>query len=342
MPRPMTLQRPLAFLLLAGVLSTTACGATGASSAGRAATTTAPTPQPSEPLGGPPRVSASADGGATPSASRRAGGATHAPSAPPTQTPNEASATRTSGATWQNAMASGFARLAPRLNAQRVGVRVLVLGRTDPLSLGSWDSGPAWSTIKIPLSLAALAHTSTASTHALVHRAIEESDNAAADGLWGSLGAGTRAAAAVNRQLAAEGDAGTRTQSRQVHPPFSPYGQTDWSLAGQVAFASGLACDRSAPATMVKADMATVTNSQRWGLGQIPGARFKGGWGPDTAGHYLVRQVGLLTRGMQVVVVAVAVLSQDGTFTQGVAALDLVGEWLHDSLHLLPRARATC
>jgi hypothetical protein len=335
------LQRPLVLLLLAGVLSTTACGATGASSARRAATTT-PTPQPSGSLGGSLRVSASADGGAAPSASRGAGGATQAPTARPTPAPDEASVTRTSGATWRTATAASFARLAPRLHAQRAGVRILVIGRTDPLTLGSWTSGPAWSTIKVPLSLAALVHTDTTSARALVHRALKESDNDAADGLWGSLGGGTRAAAAVNRQLAVEGDAVTRTESRQVHPPFSPYGQTQWSLADQVAFAAGLACDRSAPATMVKADMAAVTNSQQWGLGRVPGAQFKGGWGPDTQGHYLVRQVGLVARGTQVVAIAIAVLPQDGTFTHGVAALDLVGGWLRDALHLLPRARATC
>jgi hypothetical protein len=146
----------------------------------------------------------------------------------------------------------------------------------------------------------------------------------------------------VDRELAAEGDTETRTQPTRVRPSFSPYGQTEWSLAGQVAFASGLACDQSARATMVKADMAAVTASQRWGIGRVPGARFKGGWGPDPEGHYLVRQLGLLARGTQVVAIAVAVVPQDGSFTRGVAALDLVGEWLRDSLQLLPNARTTC
>jgi hypothetical protein len=239
-------------------------------------------------------------------------------------------------------MSAGFVRLAPRLQVQTVGLRIVVVGRSDALTLGSWRSGPAWSTIKLPLSLAALAHTGGASTHALVQRAITESDNNAADGLWASLGRGTRAAAAVDRQLAAEGDATTRTQSRQVRPPFSPFGQTEWSLADQVTFASGLACDRSARATTVKADMASVTPSQRWGLGRVPGARFKGGWGPDSRGHYLVRQVGLIERGKQVVAVSVAVVARNGTFPQAVAALDLVGDWLRTSLQGLPDAQATC
>jgi hypothetical protein len=239
-------------------------------------------------------------------------------------------------------MSASFARLAPRLQVQTVGVHIRVVGRSDPLTLGSWRSGPAWSTIKLPLSLAALAHAGSASTRALVARAITESDNNAADALWASLGGGPRAATAVDRKLAAEGDAATRTQSRQVRPPFSPFGQTEWSLADQVEFASGLQCDQSGPATTVKADMASVTPSQQWGLGHVPGARFKGGWGPDSRGRYLVRQVGLIERGRQVVAVSVAVIARDGTFAQAVAALDLVGEWLGNSLRGLPEAPRTC
>jgi hypothetical protein len=42
--------------------------------------------------------------------------------------------------------------------------------------------------------------------------------------------------------------------------------------------------------------MGRVVPEQRWGLGTVPGMRFKGGWGPseDAAGPYEVIQVGIL------------------------------------------------
>ena len=119
-------------------------------------------------------------------------------------------------------------------------------------------------------------------TRGLVRRTITRSDNAAADALWSRLGTGR--AEAVDAALAAHGDTATRTQAVRVRPPFSAYGQTSWSLPNQVVFAQGLACATRPADALVKADMAAVTASQRWGLGRISGARFKGGWGPDPAG----------------------------------------------------------
>jgi hypothetical protein len=85
-----------------------------------------------------------------------------------------------------------------------------------------------------------------------------------------------------------------------------------------------------------------VTSSQRWGLGRIARARFKGGWGPDTHGRYLVRQFGLVPRGSQVIAVAVAVEPANGSFATGTAELDQVAAWLRSALPLLPSAARTC
>ncbi len=243
---------------------------------------------------------------------------------------------------WQRRLSADFAALARQLPARAVGVRIVVVGRADPLTLGSWRSGPAWSTIKVPLALAALQGGDEARRRRQVSRAITASDNAAADALWAALGGGTRAARAVDQRLAAEGDTRTRTQWRQVHPTFSPYGQTQWSLEDQVTFTAGLACDGSERALLVKGELGAVTASQRWGLGRIAGARFKGGWGPDHRGRYLVRQVGLVPRGTDVVAVAVAVVPQHGSFGQGTAVVDAIATWLRSSLPALPRARTTC
>ncbi len=123
---------------------------------------------------------------------------------------------------------------------------------------------------------------------------------------------------------------------------FSPYGQTEWSLDGQVTFASGLACARSPAARFVTTERGSVTTSQRWGLGRIAGARFKGGWGPDPRGLYLVRQLGIVPRAGQLVAVAVAVVPQDGSFARGTDALDAIATWLRSSLSTLPPAQRTC
>jgi hypothetical protein len=40
--------------------------------------------------------------------------------------------------------------------------------------------------------------------------------------------------------------------------------------------------------------MGQATADQRWGLGTLPGARYKGGWGPSPDGRYLVRQIDII------------------------------------------------
>ena len=239
--------------------------------------------------------------------------------------------------TWRTRLTASFARLRPTLPARRVGVAVVVVGRSDPLTLGTWRTGPAWSTIKVPLSIAALHEGNSRS---LVKRAITRSDNAAAEALWARLGSGRRAASRVDAVLAADGDRHTRTQWRRVRAAFTPFGQTTWSLADQLRFTGGLACDRHA--ALVRADMAAVVPSQRWGLGRVARARIKGGWGPDTSSRYLVRQLALVPRGHDLVAVVVAVQPSNGSFAQGVRALDRVAAWLRTSLPSLPSSSRTC
>ena len=258
----------------------------------------------------------------------------------PATAPATVTALTTTPPAWRRTLAASFARLQPRLHARSVGVALVVVGRTDPLTLGTWRSGPAWSTIKVPLSIAASQHVDSASTRQLIHRAITRSDNAAAEALWARLGSGRRAASEVDAVLRADGDGRTRTQWRQVRPPFTPFGQTTWSLAGQLAFTRHLACDRHAAS--VRTQMSAVVSAQRWGLGRLSHARIKGGWGPDPHGRYLVRQLALVPRGDDLVAVVVAVQPSNGTFAQGTRALDVVAAWLRASLPSLPSAAHTC
>jgi hypothetical protein len=189
--------------------------------------------------------------------------------------------------------------------------------------VGSLTSGAAWSTIKVPLAIAAL----TTDTDALVARAITESDNDAARALWESLGPPAAAAAAVERVLASAGDADTRVEAEVVLPPYTSFGQTDWKLADQQRFAAGLS---GAPgAEPVLQLMRRVIPEQRWGLPSIDsGAAIKGGWGPDPPGRALVRQFGIFTAAGRTVTAAIASEPDDGACESGAANLTRIAEWL--------------
>lgn len=204
------------------------------------------------------------------------------------------------------------------------------LARGSVATVGSLTSGAAWSTVKVPLSAAALRAHGDADL-ALVERAITASDNDAAMSLWAGLGEVGQAGASVDAVLRSWGDGRTVTQTSQVLPPYSPYGQTTWTLQDQVTAVTGLACDGTTADAQVLAAMGRVVPDQRWGLGRLP-ASFKGGWGPGANGMYLVRQLGVVTVEGQRYAVAVAARADDGTFASGVVMLDELTTWLEDSL----------
>lgn len=226
---------------------------------------------------------------------------------------------------------AGFARLTGTLRVRSAGLAYAPLGDGLPTLLGEWEAGPAWSTMKVPLGIAALDRSDSASVRQLVHRAITESDNQAAEALWSQLGGGRTAADAVDAVLATHGDDRTHTQSQRIRPPYTPFGQTVWSLTDQVRFASALAC--SSQDQPVVDEMTHVVSAQQWGLGRLPSATFKGGWGPDHAGRYLVRQVGLISLNGHPVAVALAAEPTSGSFDDGVQALNRMTDWIRQSIH---------
>jgi hypothetical protein len=236
-----------------------------------------------------------------------------------------------SGPSGDAALNASFRKLQAKLHSRSLGLAYQPLGDTHLVQLGDWETGPAWSTVKVPLSVAALRRSSSDEVVSLVHRAITESDNSAAEALWGVLGGGQPAATAVDAVLASYGDRSTHTQSRQIRPPFTPFGQTTWSLTHQVTFMSRLYC--SADASSVIQEMNHISAGQRWGLGTLPGATFKGGWGPDTSGRYLVRQFGVVTLGRARVAVAVSVEPGSGSFSEGTRDLDQIATWLRKNVH---------
>ncbi|MFG1795634.1 hypothetical protein [Nocardia sp. NPDC049149] len=199
------------------------------------------------------------------------------------------------------------------------GMAIMPVGGDQAITFGDWTTGPAWSTMKVPLTIAALRRNPGTSTYA-AQAAITASDNAAADTLWQSLGSNQEAAQAVQAVLREGGDTKTTVPATRARPEHSAFGQAEWSLAEQVRFASRLPClPQSGPVVSL---MEEVQPSQRWGLGVFSGAEFKGGWGPDASGAYLVRQFGLLSTPSGQIAVAFAAQSDSGAFSEGMTLLD--------------------
>ena len=176
-------------------------------------------------------------------------------------------------------------------------------------------------------------------TEDLIARALTASDNAAAERLWDRLG--DRAAHRTQALLAAAGDTATTVQSERVRAEFSPYGQTDWSTRAQARFVAALPC--LPHGRRVLDLMGRVQADQRWGLGSagVP-ARFKGGWGPDPSGRYLVRQMGLLTIDGKAVAVAIATEPADGQFATATVAATRLAEWVARHVDPAGLSKSTC
>ncbi|MCX7445720.1 hypothetical protein OS125_10800 [Corynebacterium sp. P7003] len=214
-------------------------------------------------------------------------------------------------------------RAADRISAAAVGdggVGVALDDGRDTVTAGTVLTGPAWSTVKIPVSMAVLFHgagdTDIAET---VDRAVTSSDNAAFDTLWYSLGGGVDAATATERILRRAGDDTTVTPEI-TRPGFSAAGQTPWALSDQAGFAQRLTCVPGAGAVLTA--MNGIVDDQSYGLGRVPDLPFKGGWGPDENGDYLVRQFGVLRTPGGHLGVALAVRPDDGTYDTGREMLD--------------------
>ncbi|WP_264070272.1 class A beta-lactamase-related serine hydrolase [Mycolicibacterium komossense] len=166
--------------------------------------------------------------------------------------------------------------------------------------------------------------------------AITQSDNAAAEQIWRTLGDPTAAAAAVEQVLQEYRDP-TTVQSEKVRPEFSAFGQSDWTLTDQSRFLAAAACDdRNAP---VLALMGQIEDDQKWGLGVVSDAQFKGGWGPSQSGSYLVRQMGIIPTPNGLTVAAIAAEPTSGSFADGIQALTAIARLLDAHRSALPAAQ---
>ncbi len=224
-----------------------------------------------------------------------------------------------------DSLAAEFTHLQSRLAGQ-VGMAIMPVGGGRMTIFGDWTSGIAWSTIKVPLAIAALRHDARHAIARQAEAAITVSDNAAAVALWRSLGDRRTAAAAVQNIL---DEAGYEIGHAQVRATLdhTAFGVTEWTLAGQTRFAAQLPC---LPATEQVTDlMQDIAPDQAWGLGVLEGTAFKGGWGPDdTTGSYTARQFGVIPVRSGAIAVALGAQADSGTFDDATALLSQLAHLL--------------
>jgi hypothetical protein len=215
-----------------------------------------------------------------------------------------------------------FHQLESQLPAE-VGISIVTVG-SSPVSYGTWSSGVAWSTIKVPLAIAAL--RAGPDDSGLVFATITQSDNAAAEQLWTLLGDPADAARQVQAVIREAGDVTTEVESRRLRAEYTAFGQTRWSLADQARFAAG--CAHVRDASPVVELMGELTADHRWGLAAKSFAA-KGGWGPGVHGGYLVRQFAMVS---DTVGVALAAEVHDGGYQAGVDVVNRLADWCVDRL----------
>ena len=172
-------------------------------------------------------------------------------------------------------------------------------GGRASVSVGGFTAGdnrpePAFSTMKVPLAIAALRQDQAFYRDAEI--AVTRSDNPAAHRMFARV-----PAAGYERVIQ---EAGSRTSI-----PAAYQMGTMWTTSDQAAFASGLRC---VPGHEPVLDMmGRIVDYQHWGLGRIGGARYKGGWNYYQGGH-LARQFGLIPGPNGDIAVAVTAYSPRG------------------------------
>jgi hypothetical protein len=262
------------------------------------------------------------------------------------ETPEGTQAPASSGHQSSGASSSSFAALEAEISGA-IGVAYAPLGSTESRTLGALQSGHAWSSFKVPISVTVMNEQGgrlTSGQESLAASAITASDNAAAAALFSELESmtGGNASGAVEQTLS---DAGAPTVVSTAPPPpgaVSSWGQTDWPLESSTRFYNALACGAysGASATLI-GDMENIISEQQWGLGQASfpsgtSVAFKAGWGPDASesGPYLVRQAGILRSAQGGAVVTIAAQDSSGSFEAGVADLDRVADWVAENVPL--------
>jgi hypothetical protein len=221
------------------------------------------------------------------------------------------------------ALEASFDQLAATVPAT---IGVAIAAQSGLYSFGDLKSCVAWSTIKVPLSIAALRNGHPAAKD-LIDKAIAKSDNSASESLWAQLGEPVDAAHKIQSIIAEAGDTETVVQSQRVRRGYTPFGQTQWPLANQAHFAARL--PHLPDAAYVIALMQNLTEDHRWGLA-AKGHAAKGGWGPGIDETYLARQFAIVP--IESAHLGIALAAEADDFSSATATLDTVTDWLIENL----------
>jgi hypothetical protein len=252
---------------------------------------------------------------------------------------------------------ASFERLQASLPG-RLEIALLPLGTGSSKVMGGDEAAHGWSTTKVPVLTALLKarhEELTSEERSWAQAAITESDNQSVLDLFGALehieGGLTAASIYMQELFRASGD--EETVVATAPPPagaVTTFGQTEWRPSNAVKFFSALArgCLLSGAGTdYVLGLMQRIEPSESWGLGSagFASVAFKGGWGPEPTGAYLVRQAGIIDVGSSRAVAAALVAfppAGAGSFEAGTEMLSKAASWLRAHLNLVPRSSSRC
>lgn len=251
---------------------------------------------------------------------------------------------------------ASFARLSATLPG-RVELAVVPLGAGPREVLGNDEAAHGWSTTKVPVLVSLLRARGsgglTSQEQAWAQSAITESNNESVLALFGDLerlkGGLGGASQYMEDLLRMSGD--NETVIATAPPPagaVTTFGQTEWAPGEAVKFFRALALGCLVPASQtgyVLGLMQNIEPSESWGLGSagFHSVAFKGGWGPEPSGAYLVRQSGIVDVGSsRGVAVSIVAFPSSGSFSTGTQMLTQTAVWLHHKLRLVPRAATGC
>lgn len=212
-------------------------------------------------------------------------------------------------------------------------LQIVIAGTgTDQISAGRVSTPTAWSTLKVPIAIAALGKGTADMDD--VKEAITISDNDAAIRLWNSLGSGEGAADTVQAVLSAHGDPDTTVLPDAKVDPDEPFGMTRWQAGDQARFTDWLACSTDSSARTVRSYMGQIDSSQQFGLASIHPSMVKAGWGDEDSGQYTVRQMAVLPRdgGYSVV----TFIAQGDSQASVDRTVEEVGSWISAHASQLP------
>jgi hypothetical protein len=276
-----------------------------------------------------------------------------APAAPTAAAPSTAPAAHSAlpaGAT------ASFAQLSATLPGD-IELAVAPLGEGSTKVLGADVPAHGWSTTKVPVLVALLkargARGLTAQENSLAHSAITESNNESILALFGDLeqieGGLDGASAYIQQLFRQSGDDETLVTTAPPPPgAVTTFGQTEWRPSEAVKFFRALGNRCLLPAdqsSYVLNLMGNIEPSESWGLGSagFSSVAFKGGWGPEPSGAYLVRQSGIIDVGSsRGVAVSIVAFPSSGSFSTGTQMLTDTAVWLRHELRLVPRAAVGC